>query len=87
MMKAYEFSTNISPDGKLNLPDHLKGLANVSEVRVILLVEETPEETETANDDEENEGFSAASFHESWHQAVKGQTLPLSQLWEGIHVD
>ncbi len=31
--------------------------------------------------------FSAASFRQSWQQAMTGQTLPLSQLWEGIDVD
>ncbi|MFM9265113.1 hypothetical protein [Tychonema sp. BBK16] len=31
--------------------------------------------------------FSAESFRTSWGQAVTGQTLPLSQLWEGIDVD
>jgi hypothetical protein len=31
--------------------------------------------------------FSAESFCTSWQQAVTGQTLPLSQLWEGIDVD
>ena len=31
--------------------------------------------------------FSAESFRKSWQQAVTGQTLPLSQLWEGVDVD
>ena len=31
--------------------------------------------------------FSADSFRNSWQQAMTGQTLPLSQLWEGIDVD
>jgi hypothetical protein len=31
--------------------------------------------------------FSAESFRTSWQQAVTGQTLPLSQLWEGLDVD
>ncbi len=31
--------------------------------------------------------FSAESFRNSWQQAMTGQTLPLSQLWEGIEVD
>lgn len=31
---------------------------------------------------EENTDFSAESFRTSWQQAVSGQTLPLSQLWE-----
>lgn len=31
--------------------------------------------------------FSGESFRTSWQQAVNGQTLPLSELWEGIDVD
>ena len=32
-------------------------------------------------------GFSADRFQDSWKQAVAGNTLPLSQLWEGSEVD
>lgn len=31
--------------------------------------------------------FSVNSFQTSWQQAITGQTLPLSQLWEGIDID
>ena len=31
--------------------------------------------------------FSADRFRESWKQAVAGNTLPLSQLWESSEVD
>ncbi|MGL5061570.1 MAG: hypothetical protein ACRC62_16500 [Microcoleus sp.] len=36
---------------------------------------------------EADTNFCAESFRESWQQAMTGQTLPLSQLWEGIDVD
>ena len=32
-------------------------------------------------------GFSADRFRASWQQAVAGNTLPLSQLWESSEVD
>lgn len=32
-------------------------------------------------------GFSEESFRRSWQQAVSGNTLPLSQLWDGIDDD
>ena len=32
-------------------------------------------------------GFSADRFRESWKQAVARNTLPLSQLWESSEVD
>jgi hypothetical protein len=31
--------------------------------------------------------FSSESFRKSWQQAVTGQTLPISQLWEDINID
>ena len=37
--------------------------------------------------DDRDLGFSAARFRESWKQAVSGNTLPLSQLWEGSELD
>ena len=83
-MKAYEFSTNITPDGKLELPKHLKNLPHGPKVRVIVLVEELSDTEET---DGEAEAFSTESFRTSWQQAITGQTLPLTQLWEGIDVD
>ncbi|MCY6489442.1 hypothetical protein [Leptolyngbya sp. GGD] len=43
-------------------------------------------ETETSTSEVDTE-FSAASFQQSWEQAITGQTLPLSQLWEGIDVE
>jgi len=32
---------------------------------------------------EEDTDFSRLSFRQSWQQAMTGETLPLSQLWEG----
>ncbi len=42
---------------------------------------------ETQATTEENTDFSAASFRQSWQQAMTEETLPLSQLWEGIDVE
>jgi hypothetical protein len=36
---------------------------------------------------EDDLGFSADRFRESWKQAIAGNTLPLSQLWESSEVD
>ena len=36
---------------------------------------------------EEDTDFSSLRFRQSWQEAVTRQTLPLSQLWEGIDVD
>lgn len=45
-----------------------------------ILVEELDDKAERLRDDEL--GFSPNRFSESWKQAITGQTLPLSQLWE-----
>jgi hypothetical protein len=43
-------------------------------------------ETKTATTESDTD-FSAASFRKSWRQAITGETLPLSQMWEGIDVE
>ncbi len=42
---------------------------------------------EELQDNNDDLGFSADRFRESWKQAVAGNTLPLSQLWESSEVD
>ncbi len=37
--------------------------------------------------DNDDLGFSVDRFRTSWKQAVEGNTLPLSQLWEDSEVD
>lgn len=77
-MKAYEFPSKIRPDGTLEIPNSvLSNLSTEGVVKVILLVEEPLADEE----------FSAESFRGSWEQAMTGQTLPLSQMWEGMDVD
>jgi len=34
-------------------------------------------------DEADDTSFSIERFRSSWQQAVKGQTLPLAQLWDG----
>ncbi len=86
-MKAYEFSTKITPDGKLELPEYLKNLPGSSEVRVIVLVEEIDQTIAAPESERISVGFSSGSFRTSWEQAIRGETIPISQMWEGINVD
>jgi hypothetical protein len=44
-------------------------------------------EVQTQNYIKDDTDFSSESFRKSWQQAVTGQTLPISQLWEDINVD
>jgi hypothetical protein len=37
--------------------------------------------------DNDDLGFSGDRFRKSWKQAVEGNTLPLSQLWQDSEVD
>jgi hypothetical protein len=37
--------------------------------------------------DDHDLGFNPDRFQKSWKQAITGETLPLSQLWEDIEVD
>jgi hypothetical protein len=56
----------------------LKVLSNIIQEKYSL-------ETQAVEEGETD--FSADSFRQSWQQAVNGQTLPLSEIWEGIDVD
>jgi hypothetical protein len=84
-MKAYEFPAKLNAAGILEIPEAvLKNLSTEQEMRVIVLVSEQTDETESIDDEL---GFSIDRFRQSWQQAITGQTLPLSQLWEGVDVD
>ena len=51
-----------------------------------ILIEQTPSLENQAMPEAATD-FSTESFRTSWQQAVAGQTLPLSKLWEDIDVD
>lgn len=86
-MKAYELSATVNADGQIELPDfRLSSSSNRPEtVKVIILVAE-PDESDNQEHDEPDEHFSEASFKRSWEQAITGDTVPLSQLWEDSEV-
>ncbi|MGG6264573.1 hypothetical protein ACQ4M3_27000 [Leptolyngbya sp. AN03gr2] len=52
-----------------------------------IVIQETHARENQSSEVEDHTGFSADSFRKSWQQAMTGQTIPLSQLWEGIDVD
>lgn len=51
-----------------------------SRVEVIVLIQEESEVDEDDTPDSEI----LADFRQAWHEAMTGQTIPVSQLWEGI---
>ena len=86
-MKAYELTANVTADGQIELPDFRlsPSTSQPSKVKVIILVSE-PEEI---NDELVNidDNFSEERFKKSWQQAIAGETLPLSQLWEEMYIE
>ncbi len=78
-MKAIETTGKIDAQGRLFLDQPL-ALANHSYVRIIVLV---PEETDIDPDDDPTESV-LEGLRQGFQEAITGQTLPLSQLWDGI---
>ncbi|MGF1525044.1 MAG: hypothetical protein ACFBSF_22185 [Leptolyngbyaceae cyanobacterium] len=69
--RAIQIAQSLSPSEQLEL---LRALSNI--------VQATHSQAASASTSEDETGFSAESFQTSWQQAVAGQTLLLSQLWE-----
>jgi hypothetical protein len=85
-MKAYQLTANVTADGKIELPNFRlsPSLSQSSTVEVIILVSESEE---IISDSVLDENFSEESFKKSWQQAITGETIPLSQLWEEMELD
>ena len=64
----------------LSTLDQPLAIASHSYVRIIVLV---PEETDIDPDDDPTESV-IEGLRQGFHEAITGQTLPLSQLWDGI---
>ena len=75
-MKAMETTGKIDDRGMLCI-DRLLAIASHSHVRIIVLV---PEDTDIDPDDNPTETVLEA-LQQGFHEAITGQTLPLSQLW------
>ena len=85
-MKAYELTATVTTDGQIKLPDFRLSPTPLlpTTVKVIVLVSEADEvDDKLTNSDEE---FSEESFKRSWQQAITGDTIPLSQLWEDTDI-
>jgi hypothetical protein len=79
-MKAIKAMGTIDNQGQLFLDQPLERNKN-SRVEVIVLIQEELDENETSKDE------ILADFRQSWHEAMMGQTIPVSQLWEGFEND
>lgn len=77
-MKAIKVMATVDEQGQLSLDQPLVADKN-SRVEVIVLISEEPEE-----DDELSKEEILENLRQSWHEAMTGQTIPISQVWNGI---
>lgn len=76
-MKALKVMAIINDQGQLTL-DHPLITDKNSRVEVIVLI---PEQTDL---DDKSQAEVLADFRQAWQEAMTGQTIPVTQLWEGI---
>jgi hypothetical protein len=74
-MKALKAMATINEQGQITLDHPLLNNKN-SRVEIIVLI---PESTEEFTKEE-----IVSDFRQAWHEAMTGQTIPVSQLWEGL---
>lgn len=63
----------------LSLAEQLELLQSLSDI-----IQQTHSQEIQPQLAEDDTGFSAESFRSSWQQAMTGETLPLSQLWDDV---
>ena len=80
-MQAIETNATLTANGQLKLDDPLM-FANNQRVRVIILVSEPEEDLDDTPIDTIREGL-----YQGWQDVLKGNTKPVSQLWNGMDVD
>lgn len=81
-MKAIEVKATVDELGQLSLDKPLR-LRKFSRVRVIVLIQE--KYVEDCVEDGELYEPASESFRQGWYDAITGNTVPVSQLWEGIY--
>ena len=81
-MKAIETTATIDETGRLTL-DRSLDIHKPQRVRVIVLISEDEE----PDPDETPTEVAIGGIHQGLREALSGQTIPLSKMWEGIDVD
>jgi hypothetical protein len=82
-MKAIEVMGTVDEQGQLSLDVPLSVDEHTRVKVIVLVVEETEKENNPEKDEEISES-AVESFRQGWHDVMMGNTLPISQLWEGI---
>jgi hypothetical protein len=81
-MKAIETTATLDETGQLTL-DRSLDVSKPQRVRVIVLISEDEE----PDPDETPTEVAIAGIRQGLREALSGQTIPLSEMWEGIDVD
>jgi hypothetical protein len=81
-MKAIETTATIDETGRLTLDQSL-GVSKPQRVRVIVLMYED----EDSKTDETHTETVIEGIRQGLREALSGQTIPLTEMWEGIDVD
>jgi hypothetical protein len=81
-MKAIETTATIDESGQLTL-DRSLGATKPQRVRLIILMSEDDE----ADPDETPTEIAIEGIRQGLHEALTGQTIPLSAMWEGIDAE
>lgn len=84
-MKAIEVMGTVDEQGQLSLDIPLT-VDQHTRVRIIVLLSETLDK-ENNQEDEEISESAVESFRQGWYDAMMGNTLPVSQLWQGIDAE
>lgn len=82
VMKAIETTATINEIGQLTL-DTLLDITKPQRVRVIVLISEDDE----SDPDETPTEVVIEGIHQGLREALSGQTIPLSRMWEGIDAE
>ncbi|WP_414622568.1 hypothetical protein [Calothrix sp. CCY 0018] len=81
-MKAIETTATINENGELTLDRSLE-VTKPQRVRIIVLLSEDDE----ADPDETPTEIAIEGIHQGIREALSGQTIPLSQMWDGIDAE
>ncbi|MEI2578381.1 type II toxin-antitoxin system RelN family antitoxin [Scytonema sp. PRP1] len=81
-MKAIETTATINENGELTLDKSLE-ITKPQRVRIIVLLSEEDE----TDPDETPTQIVIEGIRQGLHEALTGQTIPLSEMWEGIDAE
>ena len=84
-MQAVKVTGIINKDGQLQLDQPLN-LAQNSRVEVIVLVQDSvsTENVSSPSDTDTPDEEVLSDLRQAWHEAMTGQTIPVSELWDGL---